>query len=307
MTRTVVALYDDLPTANDAIHELVNNGVSRSDISLIANDQSGEYSRYLHNSGDATEMPESGAATGAGVGAGIGAVIGGLGGLLVGLGALAVPGIGPLLAAGPLAAALGGLAGAGAGAVAGGVTGGLIGALADMGIPNENAGYFAEGIRRGGILVVARTNEEMANTARDILNRHNPVDMNERVSLWRESGWGGYTPTEVEPTIPATVQRDPAEISSSTSYSYSDYPAHEGNFRTHFDSSMYAGSYTFDQYQPAYRYGYDLATNDQYHDRNWDDIEYEARTYWDERDPGTWERIKDAVRYAWEEVKSAVD
>src|SRR5690606_38716981 len=114
----------------------------------------------------------SGAAEGAGVGAGIGAVLGGLGGLLVGLGALTIPGIGPVIAAGPLAAALTGLAGAGAGAVAGGVTGGLIGALTGLGVPEENAQYYAEGIRRGGVLVTARVADNRTSEAVDILNRY---------------------------------------------------------------------------------------------------------------------------------------
>jgi hypothetical protein len=379
----------------------------------MANDQSGEYSRYIQHSGDATRAPESGAATGAGVGAGIGAVVGGLAGILVGLGALAIPGIGPVLAAGPLAAAFAGLAGAGAGAVAGGVTGGLIGVLADMGVPRENAGYFAEGVRRGGTLVVARATDEMAGTARDILNRHSPIDMNERITQWRQSGWKGYqenegagltsagtitganmnhdyAKTESDAAIPLTggtstsdtdwnrqnyqqttgetgtttqgmnqgqsewhspdtgtdtnmddrsthrtdeeqahwhdvnqtgdmstsnrydqsmspTGSQPMETNTSPSYGYSEYTTYQEGFRNHFDNSMYAGQYNYDQYEPAYRYGYDLATNSRYHDRNWSDIENEARGYWDERNPGTWDRIKDAVRYAWEEVRNTVD
>lgn len=398
MARTVIALYDNFSSANDAIRDLVNSGFNRSDVSIMARDESGEYSRYLEHSGTATEMPDSGASTGAGVGAGIGAAIGGLAGILVGLGALAIPGIGPVLAAGPLAAAIGGLAGAGTGAVAGGITGGLIGALSDMGVPEENAGYFAEGVRRGGTLVVARVTEEMAGTARDVLNRHDPVDMNERVSQWRQSGWTGYegstmgtdthrqdeyahsdttaayqeaaladtgdtsgewnrsgysessdptgsstygtnqphstfgdSPREKERGMDTGRESDyetdtgmsgrgydessrstpystgQSTGSSTTPYSYPDYTTHQDGFRNHFTNSMYANSYTYEQYEPAYRYGYDLATNSRYQDRQWEDIETEARGYWDERNPGTWDRIKDAVRHAWYEVRSALD
>jgi hypothetical protein len=103
-----------------------------------------------------------------------------LGGLLVGLGALAIPGIGPVVAAGPLAAALSALAGAGAGAVAGGVTGGLLGALMDLGVPRETAEYYAEGVRRGGNLVTINTADHMTNRAVEILNRHHPIDINEQ-------------------------------------------------------------------------------------------------------------------------------
>ncbi len=136
MARTVVALYDNFADANAAIRELVDNGFPRDDISIMASDANGEYSRTV---GGTPPASMENTASGAGVGAGVGAVIGGLGGLLIGLGALAIPGLGPVIAAGPLAAALTGLAGAGAGAVAGGVAGGLLGALMDMGIPNQTA------------------------------------------------------------------------------------------------------------------------------------------------------------------------
>jgi hypothetical protein len=150
--RTVVALYDNFSSANAAVRELVDRGFNREDISLMASDVENRYSPYLENR---SITPATADATGAG--AGIGAIIGGLGGLLVGLGALAIPGIGPVIAAGPLATALSGLIGAGVGAVAGGVTGGLIGALVDLGVPEQQAGYYAEGVRRGGTLVVVQT------------------------------------------------------------------------------------------------------------------------------------------------------
>ncbi|MFM8322235.1 MAG: hypothetical protein ACKOC5_15080 [Chloroflexota bacterium] len=186
MTKTVVALYDDAGSARQAMSELVDNGFSREDISLMTPDASGQYSKEIS---DYDPNAGSGAAQGAGIGAGLGAALGGFGGLLVGLGVLAVPGIGPVLAAGPLAAAVSGLAGAGVGAVAGGVTGGLLGALVDMGIPEERAHYYAEGVRRGGTLVIVRASDERTRDAVDIVNRYRPIDLNERSSQWRQSGW----------------------------------------------------------------------------------------------------------------------
>jgi hypothetical protein len=124
-------------------------------------------------------------ASGAAAGAGIGAVLGGLAGLLVGLGALAIPGIGPIIAAGPLATTL---AGAGLGAA----TGGLVGALADAGIPEGEAGVYAEGVRRGGTLVTVRAGEDMVSRATEIMNRYTPVDINQRTTEWRDSGWSGF-------------------------------------------------------------------------------------------------------------------
>jgi hypothetical protein len=85
-------------------------------------------------------------AEGAGKGAGIGAGLGGAAGLLAGLGLLAIPGLGPVFAAGWLAATA-------VGAAAGAATGGLVGALTEAGVSKEDAPLYAEGVRRGGTLV----------------------------------------------------------------------------------------------------------------------------------------------------------
>jgi hypothetical protein len=97
-----------------------------------------------------------------------------------------------VLAAGPLATAISALTGAGVGAMAGGAAGGLIGALVDLGLPEETAGNYAEGVRRGGILVTVRTEDHQAEDARRIMNRHGVVNLDERVRGWREEGWTGY-------------------------------------------------------------------------------------------------------------------
>jgi hypothetical protein len=174
MDKTVVALFDDISTAEKAVQELVNMGFSRDNISLMAANRDGS---------DAATTGT--AADGAVTGAGIGAVLGGLAGLLIGIGALAIPGIGPIIAAGPLAVALGG---AGLGAAAGGV----IGALVDAGVPEDQAEYYAEGVRRGGTLVTVRADEGMTDRATNILNRYGPIDMNQRADSWRETGWAGF-------------------------------------------------------------------------------------------------------------------
>jgi uncharacterized protein (TIGR02271 family) len=189
MDKVVVGLYDRLEDAHRAVDTLVNEGFRRDDISLVASDEAGEYRRYVKTEGGSEEDVAGGAAAGAG----IGAVIGGLGGLLVGLGALAIPGIGPVLAAGPLVSAL---AGAGIGAAAGG----LIGALADLGIPEEQAERYAEGVRRGGTLVVVSTNPEHANRAVEIMTRFNPVDINQRYETWHSGQAAAGTLVSGEPS-----------------------------------------------------------------------------------------------------------
>ncbi|RPI81724.1 MAG: hypothetical protein EHM41_19990, partial [Chloroflexi bacterium] len=178
MAKVVVGLYDEINDAQNAVRALVDRGFSRNDISLIAGDKEGKYSQYV-NRGEGQEVMEDQDLTeGTVAGAGIGAVIGGLGGLLVGLGVLAIPGIGPVLAAGPLISAL---AGAGLGAAAGG----LLGALVDLGIPKEQAEYYARGVREGGTLVTVNTSDDRASDAIDIMNQFSPVDIEHRSETWQ--------------------------------------------------------------------------------------------------------------------------
>ncbi|MGE5601860.1 MAG: general stress protein [Nitrososphaerales archaeon] len=179
MEKTVVALFDNLDTAQTAVKELLDSGFSRDDISVVRTNQQGD-----STTGNTVETGESDA-SGAAAGAGIGAVLGGLAGLLVGLGALAIPGIGPIIAAGPIATTL---AGAGIGAA----TGGLVGALADAGIPEKEASAYAEGVRRGGTLVTVRADEDQVTRATEVMNRFTPVDINQRTGEWQTSASTGH-------------------------------------------------------------------------------------------------------------------
>ncbi len=156
-------IYRDEATLKNGIQELERNGFRVTDISIL----------YPENVGNkdfghvkATKAPE-----GATAGAGTGAVVGGVLGWLAGVGALAIPGVGPFLAAGPIMAAL-------AGAGAGGATGGLIGALAGAGIPEYEAKRYEGLIRNGGILAsVHCDNSEWTSKAKDILERTGAEDV----------------------------------------------------------------------------------------------------------------------------------
>jgi hypothetical protein len=178
--KTVVGTYDNIQTAYAVANDLINAGYSRSDISVIASDAKNEYSPYIETTTvDTTDDVAKGA--------GIGAAIGGLGGLLVGLGALAIPGIGPVVAAGPLLAAL---TGAGVGAV----TGGIVGALIDLGIPDEEAHIYSEGLRRGHVLVIAQVPDSSANAVTRVMERPGLVDIRRQADSWRASGWKSFDP-----------------------------------------------------------------------------------------------------------------
>lgn len=179
--KTVVGLFDTFAEAQNVVQDLVDSGFSRENISIVANDANGEYATY-DSEGDVAD--------GAMAGAGTGALVGGVLGLLVGVGALAIPGVGPVLAAGPLAATL---TGAGIGAVAGG----LLGALVDLGVPEEDAHYYTEGVRRGGALVTVAADDARADDAIAIMNRHGAVDLDERSSSWQESGSSDYSTDQV--------------------------------------------------------------------------------------------------------------
>jgi uncharacterized protein (TIGR02271 family) len=187
--KTIVAMFDRIEDARDALEDLVDSGIQRDNISLIARDVEGQYGSQMEGR-QATAGEDVGQA--AAGGAAGGAVLGGLAGVLVGLGALTIPGIGPVVAAGPIVS---GLTGAAVGAAAGG----LLGALVEWGIPEEEAEYYAEGVRRGGTLVAVRATDTEAEDVVDILEGYDPVDIERRSEYWRsEEDWTGYDP-EAEP------------------------------------------------------------------------------------------------------------
>jgi hypothetical protein len=200
---TVVALYETLPDAERALDGLLAAGYDRSRISLVASNAAGEYDAYARrdeHADDVVDADRMGAGEGAVAGGGIGAAVGGVGGVLMGLGLLAIPGIGPALAAGPLVS---GLIGAGIGAAAGSV----MGALVNAGVPEERAGAYAEGVRRGGTLLVVETTASAAAAAEEIMLRHGSVDIEERQTRWRSSGWSGFDES-AEPYTREQIERE---------------------------------------------------------------------------------------------------
>ncbi|GJD95222.1 general stress protein [Methylobacterium iners] len=180
--RTLTALYDDYEKAAAAVDRLEAAGIPQGEISIVAQkDGQGAAS----STGTATDT-ESDSADGAGTGATLGTVLGGGAGLLAGLGLMAIPGIGPVVAAGWLVATL---AGAGVGAA----TGGLLGALTGAGLSEADAETYAEGVRRGGTLVTVRAEESRADRVTAILDENGAIDLDERAQGWRAQGWTGGT------------------------------------------------------------------------------------------------------------------
>jgi hypothetical protein len=159
----VYGIYNNRTEAETGVDSLLAADFRNEDISVLLQDNVGtkDFAHEKH-----TKAPEGTAA-----GATTGGVVGGTLGLLAGIGALAIPGLGPFIAAGPI---MGTLAGLGSGAVLGGIVGALVG----MGIPEYEAKRYEGRIKEGGILVsVHADNREWVGRAKDILKRTGTEDI----------------------------------------------------------------------------------------------------------------------------------
>jgi hypothetical protein len=182
MTSTISRLYDNYTDAQAAVTRLEAAGVPHADISIVANNSDGWFDGKKDRDGDGVDDRAEAAGTGAGVGAGIG----GAAGLLTGLGLLAIPGLGPVVAAGWLAATA-------VGAAAGAATGGLVGALTQAGVSDDDAPLYAEGVRRGGSLVTAKVADGDKARLESVLDTSS-VNLQDRRTAWQKDGWTGYDP-----------------------------------------------------------------------------------------------------------------
>jgi hypothetical protein len=173
--KTVSRVYDTYAQARNAVTAVEAAGVPETEVSLVANKYvSDKYADVKEVSAPAT-------------GAGIGGAVGGGAGLLAGLGLLAIPGLGPVVAAGWLAATA-------VGAAAGAAAGGLVGALVGAGVSDTDAHVYSESVRRGGTLVSARVADGDAARIQAILDRFKPIDPAVRGAEYRKQGWTTFDP-----------------------------------------------------------------------------------------------------------------
>jgi hypothetical protein len=178
MSRTITRLFDDYSDAKAALEELERIGVPSDDLSIVASNAHGGHKiDDVNDDGDVTR------------GASTGAALGGVGGLLAGLGLLAIPGLGPIVAAGWLASTA---AGALIGALGGAATGSLVGALKKAGHSEEEANVYSEGVRRGGTLVSARVPDELVGQAEAALDGNRGVSASTRGEEYRSAGWSRF-------------------------------------------------------------------------------------------------------------------
>jgi len=181
--KSVFGIFTSADAAERTVNALIQDGFPSQDVSVLMPDQRSTREFAHHKD---TKAPE-----GATAGATAGGVVGGTLGVLVGLGALAIPGVGPLLAAGPIVAGLAGLG-------AGGAVGGFIGALVGMGIPEYEARRYEGRVKDGGILlsVHCETPGEILR-AREILTTVGATD----IASSTESA--GVAPVEARPSRPS--------------------------------------------------------------------------------------------------------
>jgi hypothetical protein len=186
MSTTISRLYNSYGDARAAVRQLELAGVPDNEISIVASNADNWYNNGKDTFPDRDHNGKDDRAEATGTGAAIGAAAGGAVGLLTGLGLMAIPGVGPVVAAGWLVATL-------AGATAGGVTGGAVGALTEAGVSKDEADVYAEGLRRGGAVVSARVADTDAARLQAIMD-NSAVRVAERGAAYRKSGWKTFDP-----------------------------------------------------------------------------------------------------------------
>jgi hypothetical protein len=185
---TICRVYDSYAQARAAVDAVQGAGVPASDVSIVAN-------KYV-----SSEHADVDDVSDAAKGAGIGGALGGGAGLLAGLGLLAIPGLGPVVAAGWLAATA-------VGAAAGAATGGIVGALVDAGVDREHAAVYSESVRRGGTMVTVRARDEDAGRIAALLESHKPIDPVARGAEYRKTGWQTFD-AKAPPYRPSQAEID---------------------------------------------------------------------------------------------------
>ncbi|NLO88996.1 MAG: hypothetical protein GX088_01475 [Clostridia bacterium] len=158
MSKTVLGIFSNERVAEEAVNDLRQEGFDR-EISILAKERKGSGGKGEGEEGLTNATLET--AENIADGATSGGVLGALAGLAAGAGALAIPGLGPVVAAGPIS-----------GLLTGAATGGIAGGLLDWGIPEEEGRRIEQDIREGNVLVAINTSEDKADRAEEVLRNH---------------------------------------------------------------------------------------------------------------------------------------
>ncbi|MBI3967697.1 MAG: hypothetical protein HY329_18825 [Chloroflexi bacterium] len=340
---TVVGVFTSRSAADQAVDDLLQQGFTRDELSVVARGREGVTTFDRDYRWDDDDHATAGG----------GAVAGGLTGLLIGAGVALIPGVGPIFAAGPIAAAVGALMGGAAGAAIGGVAGGLI----EAGVPEEEARYYDDRFREGGFLVTVTTSRE--DLARSVLARNGAhIRGYEGASMWQPRlttnpphGQPGHvhTPGDNPPHGQPGHVHTPGDNAGGTATgavtgglvgaaaggalagaaaggltgpagaaigavvgatggalagAATDWDTVEPEYRSDFERRY--PSYRWTDYAPSYRYGHESAVDPRYHGREWHDVESDLSTGWTTRYPsaGSWQDRSEHVRDAWTRARA---
>jgi hypothetical protein len=168
---------------------------------------------------------------------------------------------------------------------------GLRSLLLDLGVPESEVSTYTEAVRRGGTLVVVQANEEQAQRGLDILHGQHPGACQAGHPHWQYIGHVGVVSQgdATRHTAPGTM--DTPGLARA-----------EADFRQHHRATATTESgLTYMEYEPAYRYGYDVGQR--FPEQDWGTLEGALREGWERWHPGTWERFKGAIRYGWDTVR----
>lgn len=256
----VFGIYRQEGQAGRAVDALRESGFRATDISVLMPASPGDRDLVVDKSSKAPE--------GAVAGASSGALLGGALGWLAAAGTLAIPGIGPFIAAGPLMAFLGGMG-------VGGTVGGIAGALVGAGTPEYEAKQYEGRIQSGHILIsVHCSDSEWRNAAQAILERTGAED----ISYTRES--------------PPPIEKPLGSVSD-----------HEADFRRNFGTNHVDMGVPYKDAAPAYEFGFHMARSQRFAGKKFEDVEPELKAaYLSQFPSGNWDLISALALYGWEQA-----
>lgn len=291
MKQTIVALFNNYRDAERAVDAAIHSGFDRDSVSIMA---------IPNPSHETTPAPEGRNASPA-----AGAAVGGIAGAVLGLTALAIPGVGALVAAGPLAAALS-ATGAAAGA------GGLAGLLAGLGISEDDAQYYARGVYDGGAVVAIHTDEAGVERAESTLQKFGPASIKAPAAVRRPAGAAhskSVQPSADDGLAFETASDEPHKTESGPGYVAPENPHYSSSFDEfagvfpRSDSVFLGGrGEDYEPYKRAYDFGYRMATNDRFAHKDWVHAEPDLQTEWT-RDNGDWDFAREAVQQGWKAAR----
>jgi hypothetical protein len=304
---TVVGVFHEPEDARKAIEALKDAGFRSDDIGLLMQDRG--------RARDLADETGTKAGEGAATGALAGGVLGGLAGWLVGIGALAIPGFGPFIAAGALGTALTGAAiGAGVGAVAG--------ALIGMGIPEEEAHWYENEVKGGRTLVTVRADGRY-DEAQALLRRHGAYDVETGAMTMGTTGSsmaGTAQPTTGRQRRAQTTPRAsrgasmPSSTGGMSGSGFQTWEDYSPSYRQQWEGRYGSSGRRWEDVEPFYHYGYVMAQDARFQDREFGDAEPTLRSDYQDwarrnnyrQDASAWDEFKMNVREAWDSARARV-